>query len=98
MAKRITDEQIRDMNELYLELGVYKKVAEIVGCSAATVSKYIIPGYVSQREQPKIEFDISKIIQMNLDEINGWQEFADKCRLTPEEWAEMKEIQKEVMI
>lgn len=95
---KITDEIKIQINELYLELGVYKKVADVVGCSAATVSKYIIPGYVSQREQPKIEFDMSKISQFNLADVDNWQIFADKCRLTAEEWAEMREIQKEVMI
>lgn len=95
---KITDEIKVQINELYLELGVYKKVADVVGCSAATVSKYIIPGYVSQREQPKIEFDMSKIKQFNLADVDDWQTFADKCRLTPQEWDEMREIQKEVMI
>jgi hypothetical protein len=101
MAKRITEDQIRDINELYLELGVKKKVADIVGCSPATVSKYIIEGYVSQKNQePTPEFDESKIVgpAALLERINSWQEFADACMLTDEEWAEMREIQKGVMI
>ena len=33
------------INELYLELGVQKKVAEVLGISASSVSKYLIPNY-----------------------------------------------------
>jgi transposase-like protein len=98
---KITDEIKIQINELYLELGVKKKVADIVGCSPATVSKYIIEGYVSQKDrEPAPEFDESKIVgpAALLDMVNSWQEFADSCMLTAEEWAEMKEIQKGVMI
>lgn len=98
---KITDEIKIRINELYLELGVKKKVAEIVGCSPATVSKYIIEGYVSQKDrEPTPEFDESKIVgpAALLDMVNSWQEFADACMLSAEEWAEMKEIQKGVMI
>ena len=98
---KITDEIKIQINELYLELGVKKKVADIVGCSPATVSKYIIEGYVSQKDrEPVPEFDESKITgpAALLDRINSWQEFADACMLTDEEWAEMREIQKGVMI
>jgi transposase-like protein len=98
---KITDEIKIQINELYLELGVKKKVADIVGCSPATVSKYIIEGYVSQKDrEPAPEFDESKIVgpAALLDMVNSWQEFADACMLTAEEWAEMKEIQKGVMI
>jgi len=98
---KITDEIKIEINELYLELGVKKRVAEIIGCSPSTVSKYIIEGYVSQKDrEPVPEFDESKIIgpAALLERINSWQEFADACMLTDEEWAEMREIQKGVMI
>ena len=98
---KITDEIKIQINELYLELGVKKRVAEIIGCSPSTVSKYIIEGYVSQKDrEPVPEFDELKITgpAALLERINSWQEFADACMLTDEEWAEMREIQKEVMI
>lgn len=98
---KITDEIKIRINELYLELGVKKRVAEIIGCSPSTVSKYIIEGYVSQKDrEPVPEFDESKITgpAALLEKVNSWQEFADACMLTAEEWAEMREIQKGVMI
>ena len=41
MAKRITQEQITKMAELYEELGTYSAVAKELGISASSVSKYI---------------------------------------------------------
>ena len=97
MAKRITEDQIRDINELYLELGVKKRVAEIVGCSPATVTKYLIPGYVSRANQAELPpFDESKIVEPKA--YASYQELMDDCKLSEEEWAAMKEIQKEVLI
>ena len=41
MAKKITNEIIEQMFELYEELGTYSAVAKKLGVSASTVSKYI---------------------------------------------------------
>jgi transposase-like protein len=94
---KITDEIKIQINELYLELGVKKRVAEIVGCSPSTVSKYIIEGYVSQKDKEELPpFDESKITGPR--HYKDWAEFFSDCILTADEKAEMKEIQKEVMI
>lgn len=57
MANRITEEQKELINELYAELGVKKRVAEIIGCSPSTVTKYIIEGYVPKANRIKIVFE-----------------------------------------
>ena len=57
MAGRITEEQKELINELYAELGVKKSVAEIVGCSPSTVTKYLIEGYVPKANRLKIVFE-----------------------------------------
>ena len=94
---KITDEIKIQINELYLELGVKKRVAEIIGCSPSTVSKYIIEGYVSQKDKEELPpFDESKITGPR--HYKDWAEFFSDCILTADEKAEMKEIQKEVMI
>ena len=41
MAKKITQEIINQMLELYEELGTYSAVAKKLGVSSSTVSKYI---------------------------------------------------------
>lgn len=97
MANKVTDEEIELINELYLELGVKARVAEAVGRSASTVSRYIIPGYVSKKDRVEAPpFDESKITGPK--KYCNWNEFFQNCILTDEEWAEMREIQKEVMI
>lgn len=94
---KITDKIKIQINELYLELGVKKRVAEIIGCSPSTVSKYIIEGYISQKDKAELPpFDESKIIGPKHYE--DWKDFFANCVLTEEEWKDMREIQKEVMI
>lgn len=94
---KITDEVIEQINELYLECKVKAQVARIVGCSAGTVSKYIIPDYVSKADRlPTPDFDQSLIV--GPAHYTSYQQLMDACKLTEEEWNEMKEIQKGVMV
>lgn len=94
MAKRITEEIKVQINELYIEYGVKKRVAEILGISPSTVSKYIIPNYKSQKET-KIEFSMPpRGCKEFIKNIQGTN-FCDACRLTEEEWNELKQFQKE---
>ena len=51
MAKRITDEQIEQINELYCELKVKSHVAKALGISTSTVSKYIVPNYICKADR-----------------------------------------------
>lgn len=97
MAIKVTDEVIEQINELYLKLKVKAQVARIIGCSPATVTKYIIPNYVSKANQVDLPpFDMSKITGPKHYE--DWNDFFTNCILTEDEWKDMKDIQKEVMI
>ena len=97
MAIKITDEVIEQINELYLNCGVKAQVSRIIGCSPATVTKYIIPNYVGKANQPAPPpFDESKIVGPKA--YASYQELMDSCMLSEEEWNEMKEIQKEVLV
>lgn len=99
MANKVTEEEIILINDLYLEIGVKARVAEIVGRSASTVSKYIIPGYVSQKDKvAPPPFDTSKICDTVSIAATSWQEFADACRLTEQELISLHELQKELMV
>ena len=97
MAIKIAEEQIIKINELYLEIGVKSKVAKLVGCSPATVTKYIIPNYVPQNEIVKEEFDMD-IPQLNLDLFKGVDNWGDLCVLSKEEENECDELRKEILI
>lgn len=100
---KITPEIIEQINELYLELKVKKKVAEIVGCSPSTVSKYIIPNYVSQKVPIVYTFDgevgnSEWLIDIFKTFDNAGQRLCESCMLSDEEWADLKELQKEIMV
>lgn len=98
---KITPEIIEQINELYLQIGVKKRVAEIVGCAASTVSKYIIPNYVSKENQKEFTFDgiigdsewMIDIFQM-FD--SPARRFCELCMLGDNEIEDMRELQKEV--
>lgn len=97
MRKRITEDQKIMINELYLQLGIKKQVAEIMGISPASVTRYLIPNYISQQERvAPPPFDMSKITGPK--RYTSYQELMDSCMLSEEEWNEMKEIQKEVLV
>lgn len=57
MAIKVTPEIIEQINELYCQLGVKAQVAKAIGCSASTVSKYIIPNYVPKADRIQIVFE-----------------------------------------
>ena len=50
MARRISEETIIQINEVYLECGVKSKTAQIVGVSPSTVTKYLIPNELTKDE------------------------------------------------
>lgn len=109
MARRISDETIIQINEVYLECGIKSKTAQIVGVSPSTVTKYLIPNYQSQRcaatpppfegEPAGVEPFISSIISIvDSQNLLPVAAFCKACELTDDEWKEMKEIQKGIMI
>lgn len=108
MAARITPEKIEQINELYLQLKVKKRVAEALGISPSTVSKYIVEGYVSKKDQKPVEFDkkptgaaamIERIKERVKNEgIPASKAFAEDCNMSEEEWAELKTIQRGILV
>jgi hypothetical protein len=100
---KITPEIATQINELYLKIGVKKKVAEIIGCSPSTVSKYIIPNYVSKESRSTYTFDkpignADKILDILNIFDNAGQRLCEYCMLSDEEWEDLKILQKEICI
>lgn len=95
MARKITDEQIIQINEEYLFDPVKSHVAKKVGVSASTVSKYLIEGYISQKQRiiQKTNHSLPSVNDINLG--NDW---GDICKLSEEEWKELKELQKTIIL
>lgn len=97
-----TDEKIEEINKLYYEIGVKKRVAEIVGCSPATVSKYIIPGWRPPADFPEVDIQISEpegpgdlILAMSCHPVSAAAAFCEFCKLSDEEWYGMKQVQED---
>lgn len=100
---KITPEIAEQINDLYLEIGVKKRVAEIIGCSPSTVSKYIIPNYVSKKERKSYTFegyvgDSAWLIDIFKMFDNPGARLCELCMLGENEWEEMRELQKEIFI
>ena len=94
MAKKVTNEDIIQMNEAFLLCRTYSGVAKATGWSASTVKKYIIDGYVSSKKPIEysivplsIEQTIQKLIENNAI-----------CDVTEEEKLELKELQKDIIV
>lgn len=47
---RVTQEEIKEMNELYLQYKTYSAVAREIGRAPSTVKKYIDPNYQHKEE------------------------------------------------
>lgn len=105
MANKVTQEEIELINELYCELKVKARVAEAVGRSVSTVSKYIIPGYVPKSQRIQITFDKeandcgSFIVKINdlIAQGSGVPEALLKtCSIDATERAELEALRKEI--
>ena len=95
--KVITYEDIKRINELYIECGkVYAAVARKTGFSPATVKKYVIKDYVPVDEtnfkrfnRPLPEFDSTMF------RCSDWGHL---CVLTEDEVKEIKDLWKEIEV
>ena len=96
-AKRVTDEDIKKMNELYLEIGTYAGVAREVGFSGSTVKKYIVENYVAEEEVNKSKITFGKKIPdaSTIRFPNDWKYYLS---FTEQEKKDMEDLRKEVSI
>ena len=100
---KITPEIAEQINELYLEIGVKKRVAEIIGCSPSTVSKYIIPNYVSKKERKTYTFegyvgDSKWLIDIFKTFDDPGARLCELCMLGENEWEELRQLQTEIYL
>lgn len=100
MANKVTQENIIEMNEIYLKVGTYAETARRTGFSAATVKKYILPDYISKAAivitnlfslDQVPAFDKEKFIDVDFSINNLY-------RMTDEEKEEIKELWKEMLV
>lgn len=96
MANKITQEQIIEMNKLYLKIKTYAGVARKIGVSPGTVKKYIIPDFVDPQSIEIIEFkeELPAFVPESCPKEN-WSEW---IKLSDREKEEIEELWKELVI
>ena len=95
--KKVSEEIIQQINEIYAETGVKKVVAERLGISPATVSKYIDPNYVPLSDRFEIKFDkqppgcaaFHDFVASGATLEEKMQNFCSYCNLSEDEWHSM---------
>lgn len=92
----VTNNDIKEMNRLYLELKTYAAVARATGFSPATVKKYIVKDYtvidesqIQRFDRPLPEFD-STIFRTN--------DWGPLCELSQEEMLELQKLWNELEV
>lgn len=104
MAKKITDEKIIEINEVYLQCGVKSQTAKICGVSPASVTKYLIKDYKARKDTKIEEFNKEAVgCQSFIDFINqnsntAILNFCNFCKLSEEEKNDLRELQKEILV
>jgi hypothetical protein len=96
----ITQDQIIEMNELYLQIGTYAGVSRAFGGSPSptTVKKYIVPGYMSKNSIIRKTFRKGDLPEFAADCFCGVDNWGDLCRLSKSEHDEIMELWNELLI
>lgn len=97
MANRITEEQIRIINEEYLRCHTYSGAAKAAGCSPSTAKKYIIPNFSACAPSTK-EYDIEPMPIESIAVFTTASQIYKVTELTAEEEEELKDFWKEIRI
>lgn len=97
VASKITNEQIIQMNILYLRYKTYAAVAREVGCAPSTVKKYIQPNFVNPEELEIKKFE-GELPQCNVDLFKDIENWGELCVLSDKEREDIKELWKEIVI
>ena len=98
MAKRITEEDKIQINELYLRIGTYAGVAKEMGIGAATVKKYIIPDYVSKEQIAIKHFGLEDLPEFDTSCFKGVDNYGELCVYNEDEEADIKELWNEILV
>ena len=98
MARKVTNEDIIQFNELYAKYGTYAEVARQTGWSASTVRKYITPGQVLAPAADIVRFDETLLVPFDPILLVNTKEIGDLLTLTLDEQEAIKELWKELRI
>ena len=96
--KRVTPEDIIQINSLYYKYKNKAEVARITGWSASTVSKYVDKNYAPAAESDIKRFDKTLMPTFSTVAFETVDNFGELCVLSDEEKEEIKELWKELAI
>lgn len=98
MARKVTNEDIIHINELYYKYKTYAEVARQTGFAASTVKKYVIPGWQPVLETEIIRFNMSDLPDSPHPGFVGLNNYGDLCVLTNDEKEELKGLWEEIAV
>ena len=98
--KRITNEDILQINSLYFQYKTYAEVARQTGFAASTVKKYVIPGWEPAKNDNIIRFDLVNLPNFSeaTEIFRGMENYGDLCVLSDNEKEELKDLWLELVI
>lgn len=98
MANRITEEQIKIINDAYLLCGTYSGAAKAAGCSPSTAKKYIIPGWGAQANSEPSSYNIQVRPVNEIMPFTNPEDIYKATEITNEEKIELQVFWKEIMV
>lgn len=100
IMKRVTNEDILQINSLYFRYKNYAEVARQTGFSPSTVKKYVQPGWEPVAVENIIHFDITELpdFQEAVKIFRDIDNYGNLCTLTDYELEQIKELWKELAV
>ena len=99
MARRITLEDRKTINDLYYKYHNYAEVARQTGWSASTVRAYVDKNYNPVTEDMIHRFDPeTEMKEFDETMFTGLDNYGDLCVLSEEEKEEIRELWKEIPV
>lgn len=99
MARRVTVEDIKQINLEYLDCHSYAETARRTGWSASTVKAHIDPSFKFVSEDEIKRFDLkTEMPQFSTAMFEGLDNYGELCVLSDDEKAEIKELWKEMLV
>lgn len=99
MARRVSVDDIRRMNEIYYQCKSYAETARQTGWSASTVKNYIDRNYSPLLEKDIHRFDPdTEMPEFSTSMFEGVENWGDLCVLSDEEKLEIGQLWKEIVL
>lgn len=98
--KRVTNEDILQINSLYFQYKNYAEVARQTGFAASTVKKYVDKNWKPVKTENIIRFDLVNLPNFSeaTEIFRGVENYGDLCVLSDNEKEQMKSLWEELAV